>query len=226
MQQERQSMSLLTSIVDRGQGNTLTDYYTSQSLICHTHCVGAGTASSKMLDVLGIDNPEKDIIYSIGSTKLIRDIMQYISNNKSAGKIRNGGILFSVRLTALNGMVATVLNSAVKKEEYSGVKYMDQKTSNSLIMVTVNQGYTDEMMQVARKAGATGGTIVRSRWSDGGQLEKFHGISIQEEREIVFILASEGSKRAIMDAINKDFGLMSEAHGLISCMPVEYTTKL
>lgn len=225
MKEERKAMYLLTSIVDRGMGTKLTKYYIDKTLICHTHCVGCGTASSKMLDMLGIDTPEKDIIFSIGPADLVYDIMQDISNNRAAGKIKSG-ILFSVKLSALNGMVATILQEAATIEEDNEVKYMETNSANTLIMVTINQGYTDEMMQVARQAGAAGGTIIRGRWADGGEMEKFHGMSVQEEREIVFILASNSKRKEIIDAINSDFGITSDAHGIISATAVEYTTKL
>lgn len=225
MSKKKQGMHLLTSIVDRGCGTKLTQYYIEKTLICHTHCVGSGTASSYMLDMLGIDTPEKDVIFSIGPANLVHDIMQEISNNKAAGKVK-GGILFSSKLTALNGMVATILQKAATIEEDNEVKYMETNTANTLIMVTINQGYTDEMMQVARSAGAAGGTIIRGRWADGGEMEKLHGMSVQEEREIVFILASNAKRKEIIEAINQDFGITSEAHGIISATAVEYSTKI
>ena len=45
---------------------------------------------------------------------------------------------------------------------------MEREDNGSLILVMVNQGYTDEVMNTARAAGARGGTIIRSRFAGGG----------------------------------------------------------
>ncbi len=219
-------ISILFTIVDRGVGNKVTKLYSSRQLISHTHCVGEGTASSKMMDMLGLDVTEKDLIISMGTTELINCIMSDIHNTKISDGIKSSGILFSIGLSAINNIVASVLMETVNQEELCGVTYMEQEGKNNLIIVAINQGYTDEMMHTAREAGAVGGTIVKARWSDGDKLEQFHGITLQEERELVFILASAKSRNGIMDAINEKHGLTSEAHGLIFSVPVDRAVKL
>lgn len=225
----RKPMSLLASIVDRGAGNNLVKLYRNYSLVCNTQCAAEGTASSAMLDTLGIEINEKDIIFSIAPTELIDVIMEEFNNIKLETKINSSGILFSIGLEAINSLLATVLDEVSKetlnKAKNEEVDYMDQHTKNSMIVLAVNQGCTDDLMHVAREAGATGGTIVRGRWSDGGVLEQHHGITFQEEREMVFILASETKKADIMNAINDKFGLMNEAHGLICAVPVDQAIK-
>ncbi|MGF6988867.1 hypothetical protein M2150_000103 [Lachnospiraceae bacterium PM6-15] len=219
-------VSILFTIVDRGRGNKVTKLYSSRQLLSHTHCVGEGTASSKMMDMLGLDVVEKDMIISMGKTELINCVMSEIHNTNLSESIKSTGILFSIGLSAISNIVASLLMEAVNEEEICGVTYMEQEGKNSLIIVAINQGYTDEMMQTARKAGAIGGTIVKARWSDGDKLEQFHGITLQEERELVFILASSKTRNEIMDAINEKHGLTSEAHGLIFSVPVDRAVKL
>ncbi|MCP1101597.1 nitrogen regulatory protein PII [Aequitasia blattaphilus] len=223
----KQRMSLLISIVDRGRGNSTIKLYMEHNLFCHTFVAGEGTASAKMMDMLGLDVQEKDLIISIGSTKLIQCILDEFGNDRVSRKIKSSGIVFSMGLDALNSLVAIVINEPVIKENYCGVRYMDKdKKNNSLIVVSINQGYTDEMMKAARKAGARGGTIVRGRWADGEHLEQYHGITLQDEREMVFILTTSEKKNEIMDTINQDFGLMSDANGIICSVPVEAAVKL
>ncbi|MFV0364418.1 MAG: hypothetical protein ACK5LL_15215 [Suipraeoptans sp.] len=230
MELDRKPMSLLISIVDRGAGNTLMKRYSDYTLRVNTQCAAEGTASSSMLEDIGVELNEKDILFSLAPTPLIDTIMIEFNNMKLEKKIKSSGIIFSVGLEAINSLLAMVIDETsnfdeLSKEQMEEVKYMNQKTSNSLIILAVNQGYTDDLMQVARKAGATGGTIVRGRWSDGGMMEEHHGITLQEEREMVFILASEISKANIMNAINENFGLMKEANGLICAVPVDQAIK-
>lgn len=62
---------------------------------------------------------------------------------------------------------------------------------NILIVTIVNRGYSDEVMDAAREAGAQGGTILYSRGAGVHETETFFGIPIQPEKELVLILAKE-----------------------------------
>ena len=42
---------------------------------------------------------------------------------------------------------------------------MKTESKLSLILITVNQGYTDDVMNPAKKPGATGSTVVHARWA-------------------------------------------------------------
>lgn len=47
------------------------------------------------------------------------------------------------------------------------------------------------------------------------------GISIQDEREIVAILAPAEQRLSIMNSINTQFGVRTEAKALVLSLPVE-----
>ena len=93
-------------------------------------------------------------------------------------------------------------------------------------MIAVNQGYVDSVMQSARKAGATGGTIIRARMADAGLLSQLDGADPQEEKEIITILASEAVCGRIMEEVNQAFGLRTDAKGIVCAMPVEKAMKI
>ena len=99
---------------------------------------------------------------------------------------------------------------------------IDMSVQNcSLIMAIVNQGYSEEVMNAARPAGARGGTVFPARRLVNEETMKFWGISIQPEKEIVLIVAQAPYKKAIMQAIGECCGFHSDAHGLVISLPVE-----
>jgi nitrogen regulatory protein PII len=51
-------------------------------------------------------------------------------------------------------------------------------------------------------------------------MEKFFGISISPEKEIVMILISNDIKEAVLKAINKAAGLETKGQGIAFCLPV------
>ena len=142
-------------------------------------------------------------------------------------KIGCRGIAFLLPLTAINRLIAaalTIRESDIGAESTAnGGIHVEtaQEKKNSLILITVNYGYTDAVMETARKAGATGGTVLRTRWVGTEQLEQFHGITLQEEKEMLMIVAENAARNRIMEAVNAEHGLKTDAHAMLCSLPVE-----
>ena len=77
-------------------------------------------------------------------------------------------------------------------------------------------------MDAAREAGAMGGTTLRAKGTGAGA-QKFFGLSLAEEKEIVFIVAHNSNKKEIMKAIMQKAGMDSKAHALVFSLPVTDT---
>jgi hypothetical protein len=145
------------------------------------------------------------------------------------------GIAFSVPLSGINKPILQVFKQSVHKH-ISGKIVRKKKTAETedkmsekkfdLIMIIVNHGYSDELMTVARDAGATGGTIINARGLVHKGPVKFFGISVQDEREIITILAGHDKKTAIMHAVSESFGINTKAKGIVFSLPAENVTGL
>lgn len=99
---------------------------------------------------------------------------------------------------------------------------MPPENKHSLILISVNQGYSENVLDTARSLGARGGTILRARWSGAKALEKYHGISLQEEKEIIAIIVPNDIRNPIMDAVNEKHGLKTEAQAIVCSMKVDH----
>lgn len=93
--------------------------------------------------------------------------------------------------------------------------------SYSLIIVIVNNGYTDLVMEGARNAGARGGTVIHARGTGNLEIEKFYGIPIQKEKEMVLIIVENGIKDLCLKNIYKYAGLETNGQGIAFTLPVE-----
>jgi N utilization substance protein A len=83
-----------------------------------------------------------------------------------------------------------------------------------------------EIKAVAREAGARGGTVVHAKGTGSKYSNKFFGISIAEEKEMIYIVAGENQKKEIMRAIMDNAGIDSEAHTIVFSLPVSDTAGL
>ena len=97
---------------------------------------------------------------------------------------------------------------------------MDVNKDNEVIIVVANRGYVDLVMDAARGAGAKGGTVVHARGTGVEQSEKFFGITIGAEKEMIYIVTNKNSKQAIMKAIMEKAGPSTSAESIIFSIPV------
>ena len=93
--------------------------------------------------------------------------------------------------------------------------------SHEVIFCIVNAGFTDEVMDAARKFGARGGTVIRARGTASPEAEKIFNIAIQPEKEIVMILVDSAIKNDILHAVYKAAGLNTPGQGIAFALPVE-----
>ena len=217
---------IVISIVERGQGNHICHLWLDCGIPLHYQCIGHGTATSDMMDMLGLGSSEKDVLISIGPRSVVdRTLAELNESLGDDGRGKGKGIVFSLSLNAISALITAIWSS---KGQPSAQEEPSMKTESklSLILITVNQGYTDDVMNTAKKAGATGGTIVRARWAGAEHLEQFYGIALQTEKEIVAILAPNDIRGQIMEDINSKHGLKTEAQALLCSLAVDKAFKL
>ena len=95
-----------------------------------------------------------------------------------------------------------------------------------LIVCIVNAGFSQNVMEAARSAGAQGGTILRARGSANPEAEEFFSIHIQPDKEVLMILVPKAIKDDVLKAVYKDCGLADEAKGIAFSLPVNHTTTI
>lgn len=216
-------MALIMSIVERGSGNKLTKLYNENQVFTHIRCEGTGTATSEIMDILGLGSSEKDIILSFTPLGTARALLTKLSEDLGSA-VPGRGIAFTVPLAAVSNLVAAVINTRTKLEKETEDEDMQQKSS--LILVSVNQGFTDEVMDTAKKAGARGGTIIRGRWAANENFESLPGLADQEEKEIITIVVPKEIRNTVMEAINEKHGLQSKAGAMVCAMGVDQMVRL
>ena len=100
------------------------------------------------------------------------------------------------------------------------------KTKHEVIFCIVNAGFTDAVMDAAKKFGARGGTVIRARGTANTEAETLFGISIQPEKEIVMILVDSTIKNDILHALYTAVGLNTPGQGIAFSLPVDQTVGL
>ncbi len=93
--------------------------------------------------------------------------------------------------------------------------------THECIVCIVNAGFSEAVMDAAKEFGARGGTVVHARGTANQEAEKFFGITVQPEKEMVLILVPSEIKEDILHALYRAVGLKTPGQGIAFSLPVD-----
>lgn len=221
-----EAMRLIVSIVERGQGKKLQRFYQKRQIPLHLQCAGRGTATSEIMDILGLGSSEKDVLVSWAAHSAARALLSQLDSDLRE-TLKASGIVFSVPLSGLNSLVASLASYQAEslKKELRGEQQVE-RTENSVILISCSRGCTDEIMATAKAHGARGGTVVKARLAGPEDLEQAYDMELQEEREILAIVVPTELRGPIMEVVNAQHGLRSKAQSIVCSLPIDEIVRL
>ena len=218
------NIQLMTTIVDRKIIEKYLSLYRENDLHIMYVSLGMGTATNEVMDYLGLDSSEKAVAMSVVEEETWMTVKKQLQR-KLQIDAPGGGIAFTIPLSSVGGR--KTLEFLLEKDDYQRQEESTLKnTEYELIVVISQQGYTDIIMDAARGAGAYGGTIIHAKGTGNAETEKFMGVTIAAEKEIVYIVSKAKEKNAIMKAIMEKAGLNSKAKAICFSLPVSDTAGL
>ena len=218
------NLYLMTTIADRKIANKYIDTFKENNINIIYFILGHGTATNEIMDYLGLDNIEKAVALSVVDENTWIDI-KHTMEKKLKIDAPGGGISFVIPLSSVGGKKTLdflLENKDYQKEEESTLK----DTKHELIVVIAEQGYTNLIMDAAREAGAYGGTVIHAKGTGMEAAEKFMGVSLTNEKEIIYIVTKTEQKNDIMKAIMTHAGVDSKAKAITFSLPVTDTAGL
>ena len=95
-----------------------------------------------------------------------------------------------------------------------------------MILCIVNAGFSDAVMDTARKLGAGGGTVIHARGTASKEAETLFRITVQPEKEMVMIVVPKEKKAPILAALYDAVGLETPGQGIAFSLPVDEAVGL
>ena len=223
MSEDKKKLSLraLFLITNPKSADKGSEIFLKNSIPIHYKLHALGTASSEMMDILGLGSPEKTILISFVPKAAATTMLRKFKRELKLGSV-NSGIAFTIPLNAASNLIVRMMES-MPNEPTSTRKdtFIMSDNKFSLIAAIVNPGCSEDVMEIARSAGARGGTLLHSHRLGKQETVGFWGLSLNEEREIILIITSEETKLKIMQTISEKCGMHSEAQGVFLSLPVE-----
>ena len=205
--------SLIISIVPHDKGEKLTKAAVDAGCGGGSVMMGRALAKSNFGAILGTGETTKDLIFMVVESTKKSAIMNAIYESTQNEKT-NFGEIFTLDVDSL-------LKAGANSEGEEKMSENENKeTSRDMITVIVNKGYADDVMFAARKAGATGGTVINARGTAREDDEKFFGVHIVPEKDMLVIVVEHDKKEAVLSAIKEVKCLKEPGMGIAFCSPV------
>ena len=215
---------MMTTITSRNMVTKFPSFYKESQMAVSLVTLGGGTANSEMLDYFGLESSEKAVIFGI-VTDEVWDYIKKGLQSKLQIDVPGTGIAFTIPLSSIGGKRELLFLTEGQKYE-KGEESTLKETKHELLVVIANQGYSDLIMKAARSANANGGTIIHAKGIGMELAEKFLGVSLASEKEIIFLVTKKEEKNKVMKAVMQNAGMESKAKSIVFSLPVTDTAGL
>ena len=182
---------MLIVILGKGQAKTAMKAAREAGASGGTVFSARGTASSTILAALGLGDSSKEVLFSVIKDADAIDILNAVKGSRTKG-------------------VAMVIDDEEDAMD-SGWR---------LIEIVCERGYSDDIMAVARKAGAGGGTVVNAHGTSTEDDVRFFGSPLVPEKELLMIVIEKGKADAVMEAVSSMEILRKKGMGIVFSLPV------
>ena len=205
-------LSLMLSIVERRQSERYVTLCKSLGLPLTLTMLGRGTAMRAHLDLYGLEATQKAVVATVADEqnahRLFREAKRQLYLD-----IPGNGIMLAIPIKSVGGGRTLAYLTDNKSLDAAPPP---EGFDHELVMMILNEGYIDEVMDVAREAGAAGGTVLHAKGTGARQAQKFFGVSLADEKEVLLIV------RAVIRAHGPD----TPAGAIVFSLPVSQVAGL
>ena len=207
---------LLLSMVPRNKGDQLVAVTKTAGARGGTITPGRAVVDNKILQMLSLADTLQDIVVTVMRDEagaVLEAVRAAYANKKLCG--------LALVLDVSGLLVRVPAGAQPPAANISETRREKMESGYTLLNVIVNYGYADDVMAEARKAGATGGTIMNARGTGTEEDVKFFGITLVPEKETVMIVADNSKVNDIVAAICKVPTLSEPGGGIVYTQNVE-----
>ena len=218
-------LCLLNVIVRRDHEDQLAAFFQEHDVEAVTALLCEGTATKKLLSLLGLEETLKTYMYAITTRARAKKLMNAMVSEVGLDMPGNG-VSFLIPMSSLAGASSLKYFTESQNINLEEVNPMPAEFLYELIIAISNRGYSNTVMDAARSAGAMGGTVLHAKGTNPEGENRFFGMSIADEKDMLMILTAASQKAAIMRSIMEHAGVESPAHTVMFSLPVESVAGL
>ncbi len=220
-----QKMFLLITISRKQDGKDFEKLFTRHGVPQVFSLPAHGAAPESTLSLLGLETSEKMAYFAPLTHNAAVKVMDALTHEMHID-LPEMGIALLLPLSSISGESA--LHIFADGHEYDEMikEPYQMDTEKELIVVICENGHIEEVMKAARAGGAGGGTVLHAKGTGTAMAQKFWGITLAEEKEMVMIVTRTDHKKEIMRSIATAAGPATPARAVSFSLPVTDTAGL
>lgn len=215
---DMQNVQLITTIVNVGYGSKILKVARQSGISGGTILLGKGTTKPHLLGLLDLGEIKKEIVLLIAD-KECADKAIIELNRKFEFQKPNHGIAFTTSLSGVVGVSSCHGKQTIEIRGGDPIMYQ-------AILVIVEKGLAEKVMDAATKAGAKGGTIINARGAGLHEHQTLFSMAIEPEKEIVMILSETDKAGSIVESVRNDLKIDEPGNGILFTLNVNKTYGL
>lgn len=213
------NIKLLFIILDAGYSKKVKSILNKFGIKIKTVTNANGTASPSVLSYFGLEETKKEIFINIIPDYLSSQILNKINSEFDLVNVGTG-VAFTIPISSSNKYLSE--NFSKSNDNGGNIKMeINQNKKYNLVMTIVSEGHLEDVMLCAKKAGCSGGTVIKGRGLGSIKKQRILGFNIEPEKEIVLNIVSNDNKRKVMEEITKNVGIKTEGKGICLSLPIE-----
>lgn len=215
-------LNFVISVLDRDRETAMTGIYSELGLPLILTLLGRGTAKSEHLELNGLEATEKAVVITVADSEKTKQLIKN-AKRKLFIDIPGNGVMMAVPVKSVGGghTLAYLTDNTTPDNAVPEMQF-----DHELIIAILNHSYMDDVMNAARTAGAGGGTVLHAKGTAARDAQKFFGVSLANEKEVILIAARSEEKAAIMRAITSMAGPQTPAGTICFSLPVSTVAGL
>lgn len=219
-------VKLLVCVIRREDEVLLGEVCNEMCVSLHFSSLAFGTVKSNYMSYLGLDEIEKRLFYALIPNYCEKQLLRAI-NKRLRLYLMGRGIAFTLPISGISHIISRAVLSTPMKEDgtisprTSTTTEKERKKMHEMIVAVVNQKFTEDVVEAAREAGATGATILHTRSVSNAPAEQMIGTSFTTESDTVFLLTTNEFKMKIMESIRDAAGLKTDGGAVIFSLPID-----
>ncbi|MDO4561318.1 MAG: P-II family nitrogen regulator [bacterium] len=211
-------VNFIIAVVQREQSDSYMDFFHKHGANLVFSYLCEGTAQKKALHLWGLEKKERQIICCLCGASSAQTLLERLVSEMRIDA-PNAGVAMMLPVRCVAGVSnAQCLSEGFLDDDF---KKRVEDMQYSLIVAIAERGYVDMVMDAARDAGARGGTVIHAKGTGARFASKFFGLTIAEEKEMIYLVASKEGRDAIIDAIIEKAGPSTDARAIAFTVPVE-----
>jgi len=205
---------LICVIVNNGLGSKALKVAKKAGVSGGTIVLGRGTADNRWLKFLELTDIRKEVVLMVCEKSTGRRALEDIDRVVKFSRPKHG-VAFTMPVGAFIG--------AGSREYEFKVPNGGEESMFRAVFVIVDKGKGETVMDVAREAGARGGTIINARGSGIHETAVFLNMEIEPEKEIVLMLTPVDLTDRIVTAVRDGLKIDEPGNGIIFVQSVSET---